>query len=695
MRMTFAISDLSTLEERFLTKLCKLGIRTPLDLLHYYPRDQIIYHQCAIAHLKLDSHVIVTGRIQQHRVFGGRQRGLTLQTWTIVDELENAVHITQFHYGSQFQSIRWRHEQQQLYQAGKTVTVNGQVKFDKFIQVYAIIAANIETIQATSDAKKLMIQPVYALSKGLSAEALRGCIREMLATTSIIDPLPQRIQECYGLMPLNEALSTIHFPTEPKRLKVARDRLVFDEFFYLQLRLLQQRKTRQQFRRPVFQTGTTLLKHFYQVLPFELTQAQKRVIGEILEDLAQSRSMNRLVQGDVGSGKTVVADAAIVCAVQAGCQVALMAPTEVLAEQHFQNLSQWFDSLGVSISLLTGSTPTAQRREIYDRLSSGQLSVIIGTHTLIQKSVQFDYLGLIVIDEQHRFGVQQRLKLQQKGVYPHLLSMTATPIPRTLSLTLHGDLDVSQIDEMPTGRKPIVTKVMTQKNRHKVDEVIRLNLALDHQVFVILPLVETSETLELESVMEAYDRYRDQFPDHTVGLLHGRMNGEEKQSAISQFRNHQTQILVSTTVIEVGIDVPNATVIVIEHAERFGLSQLHQLRGRVGRGQAQSYCLLMNTSDSTVAKERLEVLESSTDGFAIAEMDLQLRGAGEVLGTSQAGTPKFAIADLVKDAEILEQARIAAEQVVQKGERLQNWTLLLQEAARRNHYTFNSDAALN
>lgn len=459
--------------------------------------------------------------------------------------------------------------------------------------------------------------------------------------------------------------------------------------------MLQQRHTRQQSQRPVFQSEATLLKRFYQVLPFELTEAQKRAIGEILEDLAQPRLMNRLVQGDVGSGKTVVAAAAIICAVQSECQVALMAPTEVLAEQHFQKLSQWFDSLGVSISLLTGSTPAAQRRDIHDRLRSGQLSVVIGTHTLIQKSVQFYHLGLIVIDEQHRFGVQQRLKLQQRGFHPHLLSMTATPIPRTLSLTLHGDLDVSQIDELPTGRKPIITKVMTERNRHKVEEVIRLNLALNHQVFVILPLVESSETLELESVMEAYDRYQAKFPNHTVGLLHGRMNGEDKQNAIAQFRNHQTQILVSTTVIEVGIDVPNATVIVIEHAERFGLSQLHQLRGRVGRGHTQSYCLLMNTSDSTTARERLEVLERSTNGFAIAEMDLQLRGAGEILGTSQAGVPKFAIADLVKDAAILEQARAAAEQVVQKGERLRHWDLLLQEAARRNHQKLNPDAALN
>lgn len=693
MRMNSAICTLSALEESLLTKLRKLGIQTPLDLLHYYPRNHIIYRQCAIADLKLDSYVIVTGRIQQHRVFGGRQRGLTLQTWKIVDELENAIQITQFHYGSQFQSIRWRYEQQQLHAVGKAIGVRGQVKFDEFNQALTIISANVEVNETTS--ANLIVQPVYTLLKGLDFGVLSGSIQNILATTKIVDPLPQKILDRYGLIALRDALSTIHFPTDPKRLKAARNRLIFDEFFYLQLRLLQQRKARQHAQRPVFKAEAVLLKRFYQVLPFELTQAQKRVVAEILEDLAQPRSMNRLVQGDVGSGKTVVAAAAIVCAIEAGYQVALMAPTEALAEQHFEKIRQWFRSLHLSIDLLTGSTPANQRRGIYDRLKSGHLSLIIGTHALIQKTVQFYHLGLIVIDEQHRFGVQQRLKLQQKGFQPHLLSMTATPIPRTLSLTLHGDLDVSQIDELPTGRKPIVTKVMTEKRRNKVNEVIRLNLALEHQVFVILPLVETSEMLELESVIEAYDRYQQQFPDYAVGLLHGRMNAEEKQCAIAQFRDHQTQILVSTTVIEVGIDIPNATVIVIEHAERFGLSQLHQLRGRVGRGQSQSYCLLMNASDSQTAKERLEVLEQTNDGFTIAEIDLQLRGAGEILGTSQAGNPKFALADLVKDASILEQARAAAEQVVEKGERLRHWNLLLEEAARRNHHKLNQDAALN
>jgi ATP-dependent DNA helicase RecG len=693
MRMATISADFA-LERSLLTHLRRLGIQTTLDLLHYYPREHIIYRQCAIADLKPETHVIVTGKIQQHRVFGGRQRGLTLQTWTVVDEIENAIQITRFHYGSRFQSIRWRYEQQQLYRTGKAVSVCGQVKFDQFSQALTIISANVEIIDKVAP-KRRVIQPIYALSKGISADVLRDCLEDALAIAEIVDPLPQQLRERFELMPLREALSTIHFPTDSKSLKAARGRLVFDEFFYLQLRLLQQRQTRHKAQRPALQSEATLLQRFYQVLSFELTQAQRRVIGEILEDFSQARSMNRLVQGDVGSGKTVVAAAAIACAIQAGYQVALMAPTEVLAEQHFQKMAQWFEPLQISVELLTGSTSAHQRRGIYARLSSGQISLIVGTHTLIQKSVQFHYLGLVVIDEQHRFGVQQRLKLQQKGFHPHLLSMTATPIPRTLSLTLHGNLDVSQIDELPTGRKPIVTKVLTEKNRPKVNEVIRLNLALDRQVFVILPLVEMSETLELESVIEAYDRYQHQFPDQSVGLLHGQMRVDEKQAAIAQFRNHQTQILVSTTVIEVGIDIPNATVIVIEHAERFGLSQLHQLRGRVGRGQAQSYCLLMNASDSTTAKDRLEVLEKLHDGFAIAEIDLQLRGSGEILGTSQAGAPKFALADLVKDAAILEQARAAAEQVVQKGERLRNWDLLLREAARRNHHKLNQEAALN
>jgi ATP-dependent DNA helicase RecG len=495
------------------------------------------------------------------------------------------------------------------------------------------------------------------------------------------DPLPKGLRKKYALMELKEAIPNIHFPKDSDSLKIARRRLVFDEFFYLQLGLLQRQKKAREIQTSAILTPTgKLLEQFDKILPFQLTGAQQRVVNEILTDLQKPVAMNRLVQGDVGSGKTVVAVIAILAAIQSGYQAALMAPTEVLAEQHYRKLVSWFNLLHLPVELLTGSTKVAKRREIYSQLETGELPLLVGTHALIQDKVNFQQLGLVVIDEQHRFGVEQRAKLQQKGEQPHVLTMTATPIPRTLALTVHGDLDVSQIDELPPGRQQIQTTMLSGKQRPQAYDLIRREVAQGRQVYIVLPLVEESEKLDLRSAVDEHQKLQESvFPDVQVGLLHGRMTSAEKEEAINKFRDNETQIIVSTTVIEVGVDVPNATVMLIEHAERFGLSQLHQLRGRVGRGADQSYCLLMSSSRSPDAQQRLKVLEQSQDGFFISEMDMRFRGPGEVMGTRQSGVADFTLASLVEDEDILLLARQAAEKVIDMDASLARWPLMQDE----------------
>jgi ATP-dependent DNA helicase RecG len=389
--------------------------------------------------------------------------------------------------------------------------------------------------------------------------------------------------------------------------------------------------------------------------------------------------MARLLQGDVGSGKTVVALSALLTAIEAGCQGALMAPTEVLAEQHHRKLSPWLAQLHITSDLLTGSTPARRRRELLQDLANGQLQLLVGTHALLEDPVQFLRLGLVVVDEQHRFGVRQRNRLLAKGLQPHLLTMTATPIPRTLALSVHGDLDVSQIDELPPGRTPVQTRLLRSEQRPDAWSLIREQVALGQRAYVVLPLVEESEKLDLRSAVEVHRHLAQEvFPDLSVGLLHGRLASEDKQRALQAFAAGTTQVLVSTTVVEVGVDVAEASVMVIEHADRFGLAQLHQLRGRVGRGAAVSHCLLINDSKNPMARQRLEVLVSSTDGFEIAEMDLRLRGPGQVLGTRQSGLPDLALASLSEDGEVLEDARRVAQQLLAQDPELEGLPLLRQ-----------------
>jgi ATP-dependent DNA helicase RecG len=670
-------------------RLAKLNLFTVRDMLYYYPRDHIDYaQQVNIRELKAGETVTIVGRLKSCNCFTSpRNNKLTIFELTLRDE-SGQLKLSRFYMGARYSGKAWQEQQKRQFPVGAIVAASGLVKESK----YGMTLDNpeLEVLESESqdiDSSKIgKIVPIYPLTEGVPADLVRRTVVGALpAVEQLQETLPEGLRQQYGLATIQHAIAQIHFPADQEELAAARRRLVFDEFFYLQLGLLNRRQQQQANRTSVVLESTgTLIAAFYQQLPFQLTGAQQRVLADILADLAKDMPMNRLVQGDVGSGKTVVAVIALLAAIQAGYQGALMAPTEVLAEQHYQKLVHWFNALHLPVELLTGSTKVAKRREIHSQLRSGELPLLVGTHALIEDPVQFDRLGLIVIDEQHRFGVHQRARLQQKGDNPHVLTMTATPIPRTLALTLHGDLDVSQIDELPPGRKAITTTVVTGRDRQATYDLFRREIAQGRQIYVVLPLVDESEKLDLKSAIEAHqDLQHNVFPDFTVGLLHGKMTSAEKEAAIHAFRDNETQILVSTTVVEVGVDVPNATVMMIEHAERFGLSQLHQLRGRVGRGESQSYCLLMSTSKSEVSQQRLKVLEQSQDGFFISEMDLRFRGPGEVLGSRQSGLPDFALASLVEDQDVLEVARDAAAKAIAKDPTLSRWPAMRSELEYR------------
>ncbi|CUS99338.1 ATP-dependent DNA helicase RecG [Candidatus Kryptobacter tengchongensis] len=535
------------------------------------------------------------------------------------------------------------------------------------------------------------IVPVYPStsklkSLGLNTLKLREMISEVINNyiDYVEETLPEKILAKYNLVPLNLAIKSIHFPETHIDLQLALKRLKFEELFFLQLLLARKHYELKHFEKGIsFKKIGDLVHGFSKILPFKLTEAQRRVIREIWNDMKSDRPMNRLLQGDVGSGKTIVALIAMLIAVDNGYQSAFMAPTEILAEQHYATFLSLLDSLPVKVRLLTGSLKPKEKKEILNEIENGEAQIIIGTHALIQERVNFKNLGLVVIDEQHRFGVMQRASLIEKGYNPDVLIMTATPIPRTLAFTLYGDLDVSIIDEMPKKRK-VKTEVLPDTERERVYEFIRAKLKEGHQAYIVYPLIEESEKLDLESAIENYIRLKNEvFPEFSVGLIHGKMPGTERQEIMLAFKEGKIQILVATTVIEVGIDIPNATIMVIENAERFGLAQLHQLRGRIGRGEKQSYCFLIvksnlirktsndalfeyEVNDEVKAIERVKIIASTMDGFKIAEKDLELRGPGEFFGTKQSGFIKFKFADISKDRELLELARSEAFAIIKE-----------------------------
>jgi len=468
----------------------------------------------------------------------------------------------------------------------------------------------------------------------------------------------------------------IHFPENYTSLAQARERLVWEEILFLQLAVAGLRQDIERFGSPPLLGGEKQIQDFYNSLPFQLTEAQQRVIREILQDLTKPQGMARLVQGDVGSGKTAVAMVALLRAVGSGYQGAMMAPTEILAVQHFQSLEKMFTPLGVSVVCLLGSQSKSVRGEALAKIANGEAQVVVGTHALIQETVVFKALGLAVTDEQHRFGVRQRSLLQSKGESPHVLVLTATPIPRTLALTLYGDLQLSVLDEMPVGRKAIITRKLADRARPKMEKFMEDQIKLGRQIYVVCPLVEDSETLDLISATQRATDLELRFPNRHVALLHGRMKGAEKEAIMTAFHAGETDILVATTVVEVGVNVPNATVMVIESAERFGLAQLHQLRGRVGRGKEQSYCFLLSANPFS---RRLDILCQTEDGFKIAEEDMRLRGTGELLGTRQHGLPELRLTDLSQDGHLVEKAYQMAQKALQDP---QKYELLFQEVRR-------------
>ena len=681
---TIGLGQVNGIGPRSAGLLERLGLHTLEDLLYYYPRDYLDYaRQLPIRDLKEGETATVIGTVKRCTCFTSpNNKKLTIFELVMTDR-SGELRLSRFWAGTRYANKGWQEAQKRLYPPGATIAASGLVKRSKRGKTLdnpqiEVLDHGASTIESSGIGR---IVPVYGLTEGVSGDLVRRAVIAALPSAqTLVDPLPEFLRREYNLADLTTAIPQIHFPESQELLNTARHRLVFDEFFYLQLGLLLRQQQRKQLATQVFtpQTGS-LVDQFYQQLPFQLTGAQERVVNEILQDLEKATPMNRLVQGDVGAGKTIVAVIALLASMQCGFQGALMAPTEVLAEQHYRKLVDWLNPLCLCVELLTGSTRAAKRREILEHLATGQLHLVVGTHALIQPGVNFQKLGLVVIDEQHRFGVEQRAKLQEKGQNPHLLSMTATPIPRTLALTLHGDLDVSQIDELPPGRQAIQTTLLTPGDRSHAYDLIRREIAKGQQVYVVLPLVEESEKIDLKSAIDEHQQLKEKiFPEFAVGLLHGRMSSAEKDEAIQAFREAKTQILVSTTVVEVGVDIPNATVMLIEHADRFGLSQLHQLRGRVGRGSAQSYCLLMTESRSDTAWERLRVLEQSQDGFFIAEMDLRLRGPGQVLGTRQSGLPDFALANLVLDQQVLEIARQAAAALIATDATLNPWPALKQ-----------------
>lgn len=537
------------------------------------------------------------------------------------------------------------------------------------------------------------IVPVYSLTEGLSQKIVRSIVWNTLDRyiEEIREFLPNDILERYSFPEIREAIFNIHFPKDEDTLKRARERLAFEEFFLLQLAILRRRVENSREEAPIIRVSSRLEKRFFSNLPFELTNAQRRVIEDIKRDLLTGNPMQRLLQGDVGSGKTIVAAYFIFMVSSNGYQSAIMAPTEILAQQHYDRIAPLLKELGLRVELLIGSTKEKEKERIKSLLVSGDIDVVIGTHALIQDDIGFKNLAGVVIDEQHRFGVMQRLALKSKGNSPHFLVMSATPIPRTLALTLYGDLDVSVIDELPSGRIPITTYWASGAQRSQVYNFVRKIVKNGQQAYIVCPLIEDSEKIEVESATALAKRIQEEvFPEFKVGLLHGRMGVGEKEEVMNRFRNREIDILVSTTVIEVGVDVPNATVMVIENAERFGLSQLHQLRGRVGRGQLKSYCILVSDLNSEDAKERIKIMTKTQDGFEIADADLRLRGPGELDGTRQHGIPDFRVGNLLRDTRLLELAREEALRLLREDSGLTHYKTLEEKVERSRFIRFLS-----
>ena len=643
-------------------KLNKLGIYTANDLMCYFPKRHVDYSsRTPIKNLKEGENTTIFGYIKSVSAFNTKNN-LSVVKVTVADET-GSIELSFFNAKSNRFTLE-RTKSQFPVNAG--IMLSGTVKLNNYNKKLTIDKPtySIMTGEFLENGSLHLgrIVPIYPVCEDLSIKTLRKAIFNALELYKdyITNIIPDEIRERLGLLDKRNAVVQIHFPESIELLERARFSLVFEELFLVQLKLIrlrEQNNTNSAIALKIQKHG--LVQKFIDSLPFELTGGQKKAVNEILNDLNSERPMARLLQGDVGSGKTVVACIMLLAGVENGYQGALMAPTEILAQQHYNNLIQWLTPLGLSVGLFLGSQGKKVREKFRHDLINGQTNIAVGTHALIQEGVEFNNLGAIVVDEQHRFGVKQRNILRKKSQNPQMLTMTATPIPRTLAMTVHGDLDLTIIDELPKGRLPIKT-TLTGSHRGVYD-LIKQQVDEGRQAYIVHPLIEESETLSAKAATkEAEYLQKEVFPHYKIGLLHGKLKNDEKEQVMKDFKDKKYDILVSTTVVEVGVDVPNATVIVIENAERFGLSQLHQLRGRVGRSALQSYCVLVSGTRSQETRERLNIMTQTNDGFVIAEKDLQIRGPGEFLGTRQSGLPDLIISDIVKDAKILELARMEA-----------------------------------
>ncbi len=650
----------------------ELGIFTFEDLLNYYPLRYIDRTKIeTIAGITPNTDYIqVKGKITAIEILGERKAKRMIAS---LEDETGAVELTWF------QGIQWvqkiLHEGSEYVVYGKTGFFNGKAQ---------IMHPEIELFNPELAKGKSFLEPVYSTTEKLKAKGLNArqiakltsALFALISEKDIVENIPEDVLEKLSLIKRFNAITSIHFPKNLTEYEKALHRLKFEEFFHAQIRMGMIRGQRhRKSKGVVFKKVGELFNSFYNnFLPFKLTNAQKRVIKEIRTDTAKAHQMNRLLQGDVGSGKTIVALLVMLIAADNGYQSCMMAPTEILAQQHYNNLKNLLKDLPVDIALLTGSTKQRERKLMLDQLKKGSIHILVGTHALIEEIVQFNNLGLGIIDEQHRFGVAQRAKLWEKAsTPPHVLVMTATPIPRTLAMTAYGNLDYSVIDELPPGRQPVITVHRYETRRASVMDFVKDEIKKGRQAFFVYPLIEESEKMSYENLMQGYEQVKSFFPEHqySISMIHGKMPAEQKEENMRRFKTGDTQILVGTTVIEVGIDVPNATVMVIESAEKFGLSQLHQLRGRVGRGADKSYCVLLSPYKiSGEAKERLKIMCTTNDGFKIAEKDLELRGPGQIEGTKQSGMLNFKLASLVNDKDLLNTAKFYADMVLQQDEEL-------------------------
>ena len=643
MQLQEPVSNIKGVGKETAEKLAELGIETLEDLVWTFPsrhEDNRIKDLVETPH---NERVTIEARVESNPavVFLGRNKSRLTVNVLAGRHLVKVVFFNQAYLRTKLIP-------------GSIITVTG--KWDRGRQVI-----NGQKVHFGPKEEQVDFEPVYRLRDKIQPKKFRKIVRQVLdeVAGNWRDPMPEELRERYKLMPISEALEAVHFPKDAEDSKQARRRFVYEELLHFQLRIQALRKARRDEEQgKSIHYDVHKLRDFIQLLPYELTGAQKRVVNEICKDLKTPSRMNRLLQGDVGSGKTVVAAIALYAAVTAGYQGALMAPTEILAEQHAENLFQWFEPIGLKVALLSGSTKAKARRELLERLANGEIDILIGTHALIQPDVVYKNLGLVITDEQHRFGVEQRRILRDKGENPDVLFMTATPIPRTLAITAFGEMDVSIIDEMPAGRKQIETHWLKHEQFGAVLTKMGAELANGRQAYVICPLIEESDKLDVQNAVDVYEQLSQVFNGRfKVGLMHGRLHPDEKDAVMRAFSEGDIHVLVSTTVVEVGVNVPNATFMAIYDAERFGLAQLHQLRGRVGRGEHQSYCVLIADPKTDEGKERMLSMTETNDGFRLAEKDLELRGPGDFFGKKQSGLPEFKMADLVHDYRALETAR--------------------------------------